>query len=385
MLQIHPAIPLPLGEMSSVLAGEYSRNPDDWRFPGAHAPQIYDAEDSSETYRMQTEIHLEAIDTHTGGMPTRIVSSGLNRSKQVDGTVEEKRDAFADEQDDIRKLLVQEPRGHKDMFGAVPTEPADPEADLGLFFMDTGGYLDMCGHGTMGVVTALIETNRLSPAETVTIETPAGLVEASPEMADGRVERVGVQNVRSYVVDAVSVDVGVDGTERTIEADIVYAGNYFAMLPSDQVEMAVDTSNTAEFIDWGLAIRSAINEELSVTDPLSGDPIEVDLTEFYDGSGPVDRNIVVFGDGAVDRSACGTGTCAKMTLLHEKGELDLEEPYPHESVIGTRFEGELLEAETTDGVTVTTPEVRGSAHIVADHTFVLDETDPTPSFSVFDR
>lgn len=334
---------------------------------------------------MQSEIHLEAMDTHTGGMPTRIVSSGLNRSKQVRGSVKAQRDAFADEQDDVRKLLVQEPRGHKDMFGAVPTVPEDPDADLGLFFMDTGGYLDMCGHGTMGVVTALIETDRLDPAEVISIKTPAGLVEARPEVTDGRVERVGVQNVSSYVVDAVSVDVSVGGTERTIEADIVFAGNYFAMLESEQVDMAVDTGNTDAFIKWGLAIRSAINEELSVTDPISGDPVTVQLTEFSDGTGPVDRNIVVFADGAVDRSPCGTGTCAKMTLLYERGELDLEEPYPHESVIGTRFEGELLDVETRDGVTVTTPEVRGSAHIIADHTFVLDETDPAPSFSVSDQ
>lgn len=333
---------------------------------------------------MQSEIHLEALDTHTGGMPTRILLSGENRSKWQGGTVEEQRDAFAREQDHLRELLVKEPRGHQDMFGAVPTVPSEDEADLGLFFMDHGGYLDMCGHGTMGVVAAFIETDRLSPASEITIETPAGLVTAYPEVTDGRVTRVGLQNVHSYVVDSISVPPARGFGDDDIEVDILYAGNYFAMVDSAQLDMDVDTKRTTDFIDLGLAIRRQINEDYTVTDPVNKEEVTIALTEFYDGSGPVDRNIVVFADGAVDRSPCGTGTCAKMTLLHDRGKLGLDEQYLHESIIGTRFEGVLRNIETRKATEITTPVVWGSAHITGTHTFMKDTDDPTASFTLFE-
>lgn len=334
--------------------------------------------------RMQSEIHLEALDTHTGGMPTRILLSGENHSKLNGGTVEEQRDEFAEEQDHLRELLVQEPRGHQDMFGAVPTVPADDEADMGLFFMDHGGYLDMCGHGTMGVVAAFIETNRLSAKLPIKIETPAGIVEAYPEVSDGRVTSVGLKNVHSYVVDTIDVELADDIGPERVTAHIVYAGNYFAMVDIDQVDLELDTEYTTQFIDLGLTIRETINTEHDLTDPVTGDDVSISLTEFFDGSGPVDRNIVIFADGAVDRSPCGTGTTAKMTLLYEKGELEVEESYTHESIIGTQFDGTIREVETRNGVDVTTPVIWGSAHIIGTHTFVKDSADPKPSFALYE-
>ena len=333
---------------------------------------------------MQSEIQLEALDTHTGGMPTRILLSGQNHSAWGGGTVEEQRDQFASHQDELRELLIKEPRGHKDMFGAVPTAPSLDEADLGLFFMDHDGYLDMCGHGTMGVVAAFIETNRLEAKSKITIETPAGVVWAYPEVSDGRVTSVGVQNVSSYVVDSITVPLDSGPVDTELAVDIVFAGNYFAMVDNDQLSIDLDTRHTNRFIEHGLALRRAVNEEFDIEDPVTGEAVTVELTEFYDGSGPVDRNIVVFADGAVDRSPCGTGTCGKMALLYEKGELALEETYPHESIIGTRFEGTLRDVETRDGIDVTTPVVRGSAHITGTHTFMKDQVDPTPSFTLFE-
>lgn len=332
---------------------------------------------------MRSELLIEAIDTHTEGEPTRIITGGLNRDVFEGGSVAQQRDAFAAELDHIRRLLMKEPRGHADMFGAVIVRTERDDADLGLFFMDNDGYLDMCGHGTMGVVTALIETGQLEAKSPIRIETPAGIVLARPEMAsDGRVERVGVQNVSSYVIDSVEVPVSIDGTTKPVPADIVYAGNIFALVPAESVDLSVDTTNTNAFIDLGLDIRSAINDEVDLRDPLTGEPTAVDLTEFYEPADEGDRNIVVFADGSVDRSPCGTGTCAKMTLLHSKGDLDLEESYVHRSVIDTRFEGRLRDYEDDEGVRITTPEVAGSAYIVANHTFMLDPDDPVPSFSV---
>lgn len=333
---------------------------------------------------MQSEIHLQAIDTHTAGMPTRIVTSGHNLSFTSAGSVEAQRDAFSRNQDHLRKQLMREPRGHQDMFGAVPTIPATDDADLGLFFMDHEGYLDMCGHATMGVITALLETNQLEYKSPLKIETPAGMVEAFPEMENGRVTRVGVKNVTSYVVDTLPVSIEEQNDQIDLTAAIIYAGNYFAMVDAQAIAPKVTTNETKKFIESGLDIRSYLNENHDITDPISGESITVDLVEFYDGTRDVDRNIVIFADGAVDRSPCGTGTCAKMTLLNKESKLDLHEEYPHESVIGTRFEGEIESVTTSNGVSVTTPIVRGSAYIVADHTFVLDSEDPIPSFSVTD-
>lgn len=332
---------------------------------------------------MNSEILIEALDTHTEGEPTRIITSGLPRGTFRGGSVADQRDAFAAELDHIRELLMKEPRGHDDMFGAVVVEPQAEDADIGLFFMDNDGYLDMCGHATMGVVTALIETGQLESHSEIRIETPAGIVLARPEIdSDGRVTKVGVQNVTSYVIDHVEVSVTLGGRTITIPADIVYAGNIFALVPAAEVGMEINTDNTETFIDYGLAIRRAINQHVDLIDPVEEESVTVDITEFYQRGEEADKNIVVFADGSVDRSPCGTGTCAKMTSLHQSGDLEISEPYLHDSVIDTRFEGQLRDYEERNGTRVTTPEVTGSAYIVGTHTFLLDPADPLTGFSV---
>lgn len=332
---------------------------------------------------MRSAVFIEAIDTHTAGEPTRIVTGGIDTDRFAGGSVREQRDRFQAEADELRELLLKEPRGHEDMYGAITVPPDADEADLGVFFMDTGGYKDMCGHGTMGVVTALIETGYLEPAETVSIETPAGVVTAEPEITEaGQVERVTVQNVNSYVYDSVTITLPFEGENLDVPVDIVYAGNLFAMVPALVFDLPIEPAATKTFIEYGLEIRDRVNAAVAIEDPFTGEEMAVDHTEFYEPGEEADRNIVIFSEGAVDRSPCGTGTCGKMTLLHSEGKLPVEEPYLHESVIGTRFEGRLRETETRDGITVTTPEVSGSAYIVAEHTFFLDPEDPVPSFDV---
>ena len=331
---------------------------------------------------MQTDVLVDTIDTHTAGEPTRILTSGFDRTWDRGLSVAKKRDRFAEDQDHLRRLLMCEPRGHDDMFGAVTVEPLAAEADLGLFFMDGDGYLDMCGHGTMGVVTALIETGQLSPMSTVTFETPAGLVRAKPTVENGRVESVTVRNVTSYVYDSFTVPLEVDGESRSIPVDVVVAGNAFALVDADAVGLEIRPSNAATFVDLGLELRSRINARHEIVDPFTGESRSVDIAEFYDHRTEADRNVVVFGDGQIDRSPCGTGTCAKMTLLHEERKLEIEEPYPYESIIGTRFTGRLVDVEDRDGIAVTTPEVTGSASITGLHTFVRDQTDDLEGFSL---
>lgn len=334
---------------------------------------------------MKADTRIETVDTHTGGEPTRLITDGLDRSQFEGGSVADRRDAFAETHDWVRELLMKEPRGHDDMFGAVRVPPRAEDANLGLFFMDSDGYLDMCGHGTIGVVTALIELGELEPRSPLRVETPAGIVTVRPTVEDGYVESVAVRNVRSFVHGETTVTVETDDGERTLDVDIVYAGNFFAMIDADDVGLSVDVTDAAEFVDLGLRVRAAVNEALDIVNPITGESDAVSIAEFYRSGCDADRNVVVFGDGSIDRSPCGTGTCAKMTLLHDRGQLDVGERYVHESVIGSRFTGRLCDVEERDGVTVTTPEVIGSAHITGQHTFVSRPNDSRGGFSVAER
>lgn len=332
-----------------------------------------------------TDTRIETIDTHTGGEPTRLITNGLDRSKFEGGSVADQRDAFAETHDWVRELLMKEPRGHDDMFGAVRVPSEAEDADLGLFFMDNDGYLDMCGHGTIGVVTALIELGELESDSPLCVETPAGVVSARPTIEDGHVESVAVQNVRSFVYGETTVTVETRDRNRAIDVDIVYAGNFFAMVDADDVGLSVDVTDATEFVDFGLKIREVVNDALDITHPITGESDSISITEFYRSGQDADRNVVVFGDGSIDRSPCGTGTCAKMTLLHDKGQLAVGKDYVHESVIGSRFTGRLCDVAERDGVTVTTPEVTGSAHITGQHVFVNRPNDSRSSFSVAGR
>lgn len=331
---------------------------------------------------MDPEVRIQTVDTHTEGEPTRIVTDGIDRSSFAGGSVADQRDRFRAELDWVRELLMKEPRGHDDMFGAVVTEPAHEQADAGAFFMDSGGYLDMCGHGTIGVVTALLEREERDVDPVVTLETPAGLVETRPTVEDGVVTSVTLRNVESFVYDRTVVDIEGPAGEMTVPVDVVYAGNFFALIDSEDVSLSVETANTDVFVDLGVRIRERVNANLDVVHPHTGREGTVSCTEFYESRPAADRNIVVFGNGSVDRSPCGTGTCAKMTLLHEHGELGLDEPYLYESVIGTRFEGRLIDAEKRDTRVVVTPVVAGSAKLIGEHTFIRQPHDSLGGFSV---
>ncbi|MEA5387836.1 proline racemase family protein [Haloarculaceae archaeon H-GB11] len=308
-----------------------------------------------------------------GGEPTRIVVDGIDETALIGTSVAEARDHFADAHDQLREFLMREPRGHDDMFGAVPVETDD--ADLGVFFMDTDGYLDMCGHALIGVVTALSESGRIERQSSLTVETPAGLVDAALEWDGDRVTSVTFENVSSYQCDTVRVDFG----GYTVRADVVYAGNRFALVDAAAIGGSFDETPISAFVDAGLDLRASVNEA-SPRNPMTGEAMTVDGVEFYEDGGH--RSVVVFADGSVDRSPCGTGTCAKMTYLHHLGALDVDEAYLSEGPIGTTFEGRLLDATERDGVWVTRPEITGSAHVTGEHTFYRRPTDDLAGFTV---
>lgn len=330
------------------------------------------------TLRMQTGPTFSTVDTHTAGEPTRIITDGPVFSPGEKTTVEY-REEFRAKYSWVRELLIKEPRGHDDMFGAIPVSTTTPEADFGLFFITNDGYLDMCGHATIGVITAFIELGRLPTRNTIVVETPAGLVEARPMVSDGTVESVEIQNVKSFFYDSCKVTVA---DERTVDVDIVYSGNFFAMVDITTLGLTIEKENANRLIKLGLQVRRKVNEKVEVTHPFSGDSMEVALTEFYEHDHEYDRNFTVFGEGTVDRSPCGSGTCAKMTLLHYRGDLDIGERYHIRSVIETEFEGEIESVEDRDGYAVVRPSIIGSAYIISQNQYSLDPDDPIIGFSI---
>lgn len=318
------------------------------------------------------------IDTHTGGEPTRILVGGFDPTTLSGETVTARRDAFEREFDWLRELLLQEPRGHADMFGAIPLGPG-PDTDLDVFFMDHSGYLDMCGHALIGVVTALCETGRRDPTTIERVGTPAGAVSVRPSVVDGRLQQVTFRNVESYVCDRRSVTVA----GQSVPVSVVAAGNYVVLADLAAVGTTLDDAVVADLVDLALELRATVND-VGLTDPLTGESITVPLAELYDTGDPADRNMVVFGDGLVDRSPCGTGTAAKLAMLYDQDELAMNEPYLQESPIGTRFEGRVRQARTQNGVTVVSPAITGTAHLTGEHTFYLDQHDDLGAFTFGD-
>lgn len=320
---------------------------------------------------------ITTVDTHTMGEPTRVVTSGIAHipGKQM----VDKKNWLAENKDHIRQMLMLEPRGHQDMFGAILTEPVTKEAQAGVIFMDSGGYLDMCGHGSMGAVVVLLETGMLSLApdgqnrtQTLALDTPAGLIHARAVMANGRVSQVTIQNRASFFCESMEIQLDSGGP---VPVDIAYGGNYFALVNTDHLNLPVIPAHIDALKKVGLAIRTAVNQQFSFSHPVSGLPATVALTEIYENTDPP-RNIVVFGTGQVDRSPCGTGTSAKMAFLHHKGRLKPGESYAYQSVFGTQFTGKIVEQTMVGNLTAIVPEITGNAWITGFHQFVVDETDP---------
>lgn len=314
------------------------------------------------------------IDTHTAGMPTRVVLDGLDVPSEPGDSVRTRRDRFAETMDDVSRFLVCEPRGHADMFGAVPLPPADPDADLGLFFMDADGYLDMCGHATIGAITALVEDGHSSPSDSVVVETPSGLVTVETAVEAGRVVSVTFENVPSAVVATRTVHVG---THDDVDVDIVSAGNLCALVDADAVGLSLPESSASKIAAVGTTLRALVNEAGPFSDPISGRALDVNLVQFTDASDPM-RTAVVFGDGAVDRSPCGTGTSARMTLLGHQGALAVDESFTHVGPTGESFSGRILDA--TDGIFRTA--ITGSAHVTGRHNFVKNADDTLDAFTL---
>jgi proline racemase len=313
---------------------------------------------------------FEAVDSHTEGMPTRVVTSGVDPIPGA--TMLERKLHFEREMDDLRLLLMREPRGHSAMSGAILQPPTRADADWGVVFIEVSGCLPMCGHGTIGVATVLVETGRVEvrePETVVRLDTPAGLVEARVAVADGRARSVTLRNVPSFLYER-------DRRAGDVVCDLAFGGNFYALVPVD----AVDPVDAEVFVRRGLEIMAAVNEDPPVhpeDSRIAGCRHVVFHAPGHDGASA--RNATAIHPGWLDRSPCGTGTSARMAALHARGELALGEPFVNESVIGTRFTGRLVGETRVGGFAAVVPEITGRAWVTGTGTYVLDADDPFPA------
>ena len=327
---------------------------------------------------MNVGANIRCIDSHTMGEATRIIVGGVPVLKG--STVMEKKKYFLEHYDYIRKMAMLEPRGHADMFGALLTEPCDPSADYGVIFLDGGGCLNMCGHGTIGVCTVLVETGMVKvtePITEITLEAPAGLVRAQVEVKDGEVVQVSFKNVPAFLYKK---DVTVDVPElgRKITCDISFGGSFFAIVKDEEMGVEIDPKNLDDIVPKALALRKAFNENVEIKHPYL-DITTVDLVEIYGKAKSSDadlQNVVVFGEKQVDRSPCGTGTSAKMADLVARGNLKIGDRFVYESVFQTKFIGVPVEKTTCGDFEAIIPQVTGKAYITGFNDLVLDRRDP---------
>jgi proline racemase len=321
---------------------------------------------------------IRAIDYHTAGEPFRIVTGGV---PPLEGrTILEKRRFALQRLDDVRRLLVYEPRGHADMYGCFVVEPDDGDADLGVVFFHNAGYSTACGHGTIALVTWALESGLVEshgPEAKVVVDVPSGRLRTVARVEDGRVAAVRFTNVPSFVA-ARGLRAG------GLVADVAFGGAFYA---SVEAPFPVEPANVTRFIELGRAVTrdlEAVQEFVHPVEPELRDVYGVIFFERTETGPPlVQRNVTVFADGEVDRSPCGSGTSARLALLDADGELPRGEELVHLGVIGTEFRSRVVGDAEVAGRAAVVTEVEGSAHYTGSHEFALDPDDPLgPGFLV---
>ena len=344
-------------------------------------------------------LRVRTIDAHAGGEPLRLIVDGFPAPRGT--TMLEKREWVRRHADHLRRALMLEPRGHADMYGAVLTEPVAPGSHAGVLFMHNEGYSTMCGHGIVAVTTIALERGLLVPGgdgATVVYDAPAGTIRAratlgssfdrlrmseqrdplalSPSKGEPRVECVAFLNVPSFVLHGgLSVKVGA----RQVRADVAFGGAFYAIVDSEAVGLPIDVPHLPELRRAGMEIKRAIESAHTIAHPLDPGLRGIYGTIF---TGPPSddradlRNVTIFADAEVDRSPCGTGTAAVMSVIDAMGLLAGDRPFVHESLIGTRFTGRVASRTLVGDVQAIVPEIEGSAWITGEHTFIVDDGDP---------
>ncbi|MFF2452282.1 proline racemase family protein [Isoptericola sp. NPDC058082] len=329
---------------------------------------------------MRSSRTFTAVDSHTEGMPTRVVTSGLG---VVPGaTMNDKRLHFIEHLDDVRKLLVNEPRGHAAMSGAILQPSTRDDCDWGVVYIEVSGCLPMCGHGTIGVATVLVETGMVTvtePTTTIRLDTPAGVVVARVEVRDGHAESVTIENVPSFVV-RLDDEVDVPGL-GTVAYSLAFGGNFYAMVDLDDVKLPFDRARQQDILAAGLAIMDAINTTAPPSHPTIAGVDHCHHVEFIAPGSTAEhsRHAMAIHPGWFDRSPCGTGTSARMAELWARGELALDTDFVNESFIGSRFVGRLVGETEVAGIPAVVPTITGRAWVTGLGTYLLDPSDPFPT------
>ncbi|MCF8106875.1 MAG: proline racemase family protein, partial [Desulfohalobiaceae bacterium] len=318
---------------------------------------------------------FHTLDSHTAGESTRLIVGGV---PSIPGkTMAEKRIYCQNQLDQIRCLLTREPRGHADLLAALLTEPTTAESSFGLIFMDARRYPYLCGHATIGAVSALIETGTIpvrAQQVTVNVDTPSGVMPARAEInQEGGVDSVSISTVPSFVYQT---DLGLRVPEYgTLTVDTVCVGGYFVMVDANQLQdLDLETSELSAFTDLGMTIIEEANSQLQVAHPEREEVSSIDVVEFYRhraGSPDRGKSLVVYGEAHVDRSPCGTGTAAKLTLLHHKGQLGVGERFFNQGPAKTTFQARITEETRIGDVPGVVVEITGNAQITGYHQFVL--------------
>lgn len=316
------------------------------------------------------------IDAHTCGNPVRVITHG---GPKLDGkTMNEKRLHFIKEFDWIRKGLMFEPRGHDLMSGSILFPPHDPKNDFAILFIETSGCLPMCGHGTIGTITIAIEEELIKPKilGKILMETPAGLVEVSYKMKGKKVDWVRFINVKSYLAAS---NLTVDCPELgEIIFDVAYGGNYYAIVDPQKNFKGIQDFTASKIIQFSQVVRDRINQKYPKLFIHPENESIRDVTHMLWTGDFIDpkssgRNAVFYGDKAIDRSPCGTGTSARMAQLHAKGKLVIGEEFIHESYIGSTFIGRIEKETLLDGKPAIIPSIQGWAKIYGYNTILIDE------------
>jgi trans-L-3-hydroxyproline dehydratase len=355
-------------------------------------------------------IALKTIDAHVGGEPLRLIVEGFPAPRGK--SLADKRDWASRHADHLRRLLMLEPRGHRDMSGAVLTEPTSPGSHAGVLFMNSDGFSFLSGHSVIAVATIALERGIIVPGgdgASLALETPAGIVRATATWREGqegregppsrrgrygevapkleeeparalayqerKVERVAFLNVPSFVMHGgLEVALG----SRRVRADVAFGGVFYAIVDGESVGVPLDPPHVPELRRFGVEIKQAIDRALTIAHPL-----EPRLTGIYgtiltgppQGSSADLRNVTVFANGAIDRSASGTGTAAVMTVIDAMGLVDDQRPFVQESIVGTTLSGRVAGRTMVGEFPAIVPEIQGSAWITGEHTFIMDEGD----------
>ena len=319
---------------------------------------------------------FHCIDAHTCGNPVRLVVEGGPVLEGKD--MSEKRQHFLREFDWIRRGLMFEPRGHDMMSGSILYPPHDPENDVAVLFIETSGCLPMCGHGTIGTITIGIEEGLIKPKTPgkVRMEAPAGLVLIEYKQEGKKVKSVKLTNVLSYLAaENISVDCP-DLGELTV--DVSYGGNFYAIVDIQENFLGLENYSADQLISWSRLMRKRINEKNNFVHPEN--PTIHGCSHILWTGAVLDktssaRNAVFYGDKAIDRSPCGTGTSARMAQWYAKGKLSKGDEFIHESIIGSKFIGRIEEETSISGKPAIRPSVEGWAKVYGRNTISIDPQD----------